>query len=213
MRTLVVAVLLCVLVFGGLVVLTNAKAAELRAAHQPTPTPRVARVRVVIRNDMKRNSAPPNSVTAAQNGGAVISYQTGSPPAHPVIDAMRYYGAAYGIDWRLLYAQMWKESNFDYHARGAAGEKGACQFMPGTWAAFGQGDPDDPVACVAAQARYLAYVRGRNARAGVHDVWSMIAGYNCGPGCSASGSWPAVTIGYVRDVQQRYAAVCRIWSP
>lgn len=36
-------------------------------------------------------------------------------------------------DWRWLRAQCYQESRFDPHAVSAAGARGICQFMPGTW--------------------------------------------------------------------------------
>jgi len=132
-----------------------------------------------------------------------------------IVDVFRVKASRYGLDWRLLFAMAWKESNFRTNARGAAGEKGMAQFMPGTWAMFGRGDPDDPNDAIEAQARYLAYIRHHLAARGITDPRMMVAGYNCGQGCAAScgrveNLSPQVQA-YVADVWNRYTYLAKYW--
>jgi soluble lytic murein transglycosylase-like protein len=132
-----------------------------------------------------------------------------------LVAVFRAAGQTYGIDWRLLFAQCWKESNFVLNARGAAGEKGMAQFMPATWERFGRGSPDNPVNAVFAQAAYLSYIRRYLAARGVTDPRMMIAGYNCGEGCAASAgrfeNLPSGVQAYTADVWQRYRLLARYW--
>jgi len=132
-----------------------------------------------------------------------------------LVAVFRVAGARYGIDWRLLFAQCWKESNFVLNARGAAGEKGMAQFMPATWRRFGVGSPDNPRNAVEAQARYLAHIANYLAARGIRDPRMMIAGYNCGEGCAAAagrfeGLSPEVQL-YVADVWRRYQFLAQYW--
>jgi soluble lytic murein transglycosylase-like protein len=132
-----------------------------------------------------------------------------------LIGLFKAAGARYKLDWRLLLAQCWKESNFVLNARGAAGERGMAQFMPATWAIFGRGDPDNPQNAVEAQALYLAYIRGYLARRGITDPRMTIAGYNCGEGCAAAAgrfeSLPPGVRGYTADVWRRYQYLQAVW--
>ena len=132
-----------------------------------------------------------------------------------LVAVFRVAGARYGIDWRLLFAQCWKESNFVLNARGAAGEKGMAQFMPATWLTFGRGDPDDPRNAAEAQARYLAHIANYLRARGITDPRMVIAGYNCGEGCAAAAGRfenldPNVQL-YVADVWRRYQFLARHW--
>ena len=130
-----------------------------------------------------------------------------------LVDVFCEAGEAYGIDWRLLMAQCWKESNFVLNARGAAGERGMAQFMPATWQRFGQGDPDDPRAAALAQARYLRYIADY---LNTSDVAIIIAAYNAGEGSAGArnrnfADFPASTRAYTTDVLRRYELLKRVW--
>jgi soluble lytic murein transglycosylase-like protein len=62
-----------------------------------------------------------------------------------------------GIPAPILAGQLRQESNFNPKAVSHAGARGIAQFMPGTWASYGQGkDPFDPLAGIDAQGRFLA---------------------------------------------------------
>jgi soluble lytic murein transglycosylase-like protein len=79
----------------------------------------------------------------------------------PPADELRgYYRAAaeeYGVDWEVLASIHLVETRMG-RIRGVsvAGAQGPMQFMPATWAAYGEGDVDDPHDAIRAAARYLA---------------------------------------------------------
>lgn len=95
----------------------------------------------------------------------------------------------------LLAAQLDAESGFDPRAVSPAGAQGIAQFMPGTWAAYGQdengdgaADPFEPADAIPAQARYDCALAEQlapalAARQLVGDPTElMLAAYNAGPG-------------------------------
>lgn len=69
-----------------------------------------------------------------------------------------YYGAKYGVDPDLLFAQVRAESNFDPKAVSPAGAMGLAQFMKATWREWGSGDPFNPEESIKAQARYVSWL-------------------------------------------------------
>lgn len=85
--------------------------------------------------------------------------------------------AATGVPSALLLAVAWQESHFDPLAVSQAGAQGLMQFMPDTWAEFGEGSPFSPQASMQAGARYLAYLLKRYNG----DVRLALAAYNAGP--------------------------------
>jgi hypothetical protein len=101
------------------------------------------------------------------------------PPAYraPIVRAAQRWnvGAA------LLSAQLYVESGFDPNARSPAGAQGIAQFMPGTAAAVGLGDPFDPVAAIDAQAHLMRDLMRRFA-----SVPLALAAYNAGEGAVAA---------------------------
>ena len=65
----------------------------------------------------------------------------------------------YGYDAALLASQIAAESAFNPTARSSVGAMGLMQFMPATWADWGNGkDPDDPIANVDAGVRYMKWI-------------------------------------------------------
>jgi hypothetical protein len=78
----------------------------------------------------------------------------------PMRDLLRHYRrgeAAYGVDWEYLAAINLVETGLG-RIRGfsTAGAQGPMQFIPSTWAAYGEGDINDPGDAIMAAARYLA---------------------------------------------------------
>ena len=69
-------------------------------------------------------------------------------------------GKKEGIDPRILWAIGYNETKFVPVARSPVGALGMMQFMPGTAARFGLSNPSDPVASVAAAAKYVRYLNG-----------------------------------------------------
>jgi membrane-bound lytic murein transglycosylase F len=79
----------------------------------------------------------------------------------PYDDLARKYGNQYGIDWRLVLAQMYQESKFDPQAKSWAGAMGLLQVMPQTAAELGVEDPWDPESNIHAGVRYMAWLLQR----------------------------------------------------
>jgi len=121
-----------------------------------------------------------------------------------------FWGRVYGVPAGLLQAQVWRESGYDPYAVGSSGELGLAQFMPETWAEWGDGDPRDPVAAVRAQARYLAWLRSEMAKSGRDSwAWSLLA-YNWGVGrAKAVAGWedvPGERCQYVLDILEKWGS-------
>ncbi|MBS1765994.1 MAG: lytic transglycosylase domain-containing protein [Acidobacteria bacterium] len=65
----------------------------------------------------------------------------------------------YGYNAALLASQIAAESAFNPSARSRVGAMGLMQFMPATWAEWGNGaDPDDPAANIDAGIRYMKWI-------------------------------------------------------
>ncbi len=78
----------------------------------------------------------------------------------PAAELRAYYEegeARYGVPWEYLAAINLTETRMG-RIRGlsTAGARGPMQFIPSTWASYGQGDIDDPHDAILAAARYLA---------------------------------------------------------
>ena len=80
------------------------------------------------------------------------------PPAEELLAAYRAAEAEFGVPWEYLAAVNLVESAMG-RIRGTsdAGARGPMQFLPETWAAYGEGDIDDPADAIRAAARYLAH--------------------------------------------------------
>jgi soluble lytic murein transglycosylase-like protein len=98
----------------------------------------------------------------------------------------------------LLAAQLYEESHFNPFARSSAGAQGIAQFMPGTAAAYGLGDPFDAERAIDAQAHLM-----RDLLRAFGAVPLALAAYNAGPQpVRACGCIPAIpeTQAYVADI-------------
>jgi soluble lytic murein transglycosylase-like protein len=87
----------------------------------------------------------------------------------------------YGINPGIAFAQIQRESGFNPRAVGGSGERGLGQFMPGTWARFGQGSFDnafDPVMNLDAWGNYMVYLMGLFSG----SYLKALTGYNGGEG-------------------------------
>lgn len=119
-------------------------------------------------------------------GGAVGSLNTSAVPPEFVGPLGEFGSMCEGISPPLLAAQIKAESNFQKGAVSPAGAMGYTQFMPGTWAAYGEGgDPNNPRDAVKAQAKYdcaMLKIAGDRGCTGDAAVKVMLAMYNAGPG-------------------------------
>lgn len=93
-------------------------------------------------------------------------------------------GRETGLDWRLLAAIGYQESQWDRDARSFNGALGVMMLMPPTAASVGVMDPFDPRENIHGGARYFVEVRGKiPARIAEPDRTSMaLASYNVGYG-------------------------------
>jgi hypothetical protein len=80
-------------------------------------------------------------------------------PPPPAADLQAWYReaeAAFGVPWQYLAAINLVETAMGrIRGTSVAGAQGPMQFMPATWAAYGEGDVNDPRQAILAAARYL----------------------------------------------------------
>lgn len=100
-------------------------------------------------------------------------------------DIIKQYSEEINIDWRILSALIYQESQFQVKAKSWAGAKGLMQLMPATAEQFGAEDVTDPMQNLDAGMRYLKWL---------DDFWYefipdsterikfVLASYNIGPG-------------------------------
>jgi soluble lytic murein transglycosylase-like protein len=97
--------------------------------------------------------------------------------------------ARWNVSAGLLAAQLMAESNFNPFAVSPAGAQGIAQFMPGTAALYGLGDPFDAPAAIDAQGHLMSDLL----RQFDGSVSLALAAYNAGPGAvAACGCVPAI---------------------
>jgi hypothetical protein len=84
------------------------------------------------------------------------------PPAEELLGYYQEGEAAFGVPWEILAAVNLVETGMGrIRGTSVAGAQGPMQFMPATWAAFGDGgDIDDPRDAIMGAARYLAHNGG-----------------------------------------------------
>lgn len=116
---------------------------------------------------------------ALETGAAILKLQPSLTPAQNELyaAAINASAARHGFDPLLLVAMIMRESSFNEHARGSAGEIGLCQIMPGVAARFAPDGCDvenDPTCNIATGAAKLADVRDSTCPG---STWRWIAGY------------------------------------
>ena len=127
-------------------------------------------------------------------GPSRFSPQT--PPLSPQQIAQETFRAAQdrGIPPQIALALVKQESGF-HNIRGAAGEYGPAQIMPGTARELGLKDPSNTYLNIHAGMDYLKQQYDK------FGNWPQaVAAYNAGPAAVASGRIPASTQSYVRNI-------------
>ncbi len=120
----------------------------------------------------------------------------------PWDDIVREHAQTYGLDWRLILAQIYQESSFNPRARSWMGAKGLMQIMPPTARQLGiDADLTDPETSIAGGIRYLDWLRDRfDGDLQVNDrMWFMLAAYNAGIGHVRDARRLAAELGYDPD--------------
>lgn len=118
--------------------------------------------------------------------------------------------AAWGIDFppEIAVVQLARESaNFRDDVVygpfvGGSGERGLAQFIPGTWARFGSGDPYNPDDSLAAWQYYIGYLRGLFGE----DYTKILQAYNGGEGNVQRGTVSAAAQRYAAEILQKASA-------
>lgn len=91
-----------------------------------------------------------------------------------------------GLPTGIIAAQIQQESNWNPKAQSPVGAAGLTQFMPGTWATWGNGkDVFDPFAAIDAQGRYMKHLTDFVADLATNENQKLkltLAAYNAGPG-------------------------------
>ena len=126
--------------------------------------------------------------TARHSLRSVLSTLSDEVPAWEIIDPaptadlLRFYREGertYGVRWQVLAAINLVETGFGkIRGLSTAGAQGPMQFIPSTWAAYGEGDINDPHDAILAAARYLA-ANGGDSDAGIEGA---LYRYNNHPG-------------------------------
>ena len=120
-------------------------------------------------------------------------------------EIIKNYAEEINIDWRILSALIYQESQFKVNAKSWAGARGLMQLMPATAKQFGVNDITDPMQNLDAGMRYLDWL---------DDYWSdeipdsterlkfVLGSYNIGPGHIIDA----------RRLAEKYGADPNIWD-
>ncbi len=97
-------------------------------------------------------------------------------------DLIKKVAREYGFDWRLIAAQVNKESQFNPKAKSWAGARGLLQVMPRTAKEVGIKDMHKPEDGLRAGVKYMAWIRKQLPDNLTPDVkvWFTLAAYNAG---------------------------------
>ena len=100
------------------------------------------------------------------------------------LEHFRTAGKRYGLDWRLLSAMGYQESQWDIRAKSATGVEGIMMLTQVTAAQLGVTDRLDPAQSILGGARYFAQLRTRLPATVTEPdrTWFALAAYNVGFG-------------------------------
>lgn len=133
-------------------------------------------------HDLQENSGQPKA-------GRVASYA-------PIV---RTVAREYGLDWRLLLAVIYQESNFNPNAQSIAGARGLMQLLPDTFASLGFGKIYDTEQNIRAGASYLKQLMRSYANANLTEdekLRFVLASYNAGASHLADARQLATKLGW-----------------
>ncbi|MQA75856.1 MAG: transglycosylase SLT domain-containing protein, partial [Solirubrobacterales bacterium] len=138
----------------------------------------------------------PSAVGSSDGDAAATSLPAFVPSrfVEPIAAAARRWN----VSASLLAAQLMAESNFNPFAVSSAGAQGIAQFMPGTAAAYGLGDPFDAEAAIDAQAHLMSDLLAQ-----FGAIPLALAAYNAGPA-------PVAACDCVPAIPETQAYVARI---
>lgn len=165
----------------------NADTIAARGTHRARLLALIAALVAVLIAVSACSSITPVKTKSGSGTGVTVGLKEGSVPPEFVGPLTQYGGTVCPeITAPILAGQIKAESNFTKGLTSPAGAVGYTQFMPGTWAAYGEGgDPNDPNDAVRAQAKYdCAMIAEAKKRACASDeiVKVALAMYNAGPG-------------------------------
>jgi hypothetical protein len=134
---------------------------------------------------------------------ATLPKELTSPPDLPVekvCDALAAAAEETGLPPSFFARLIWQESGFRQRIVSRAGAQGVAQFMPGTAVLMGLHNPFDPIASVAASARFLRELFQQFGNIGL-----AAAAYNAGPRriqewLAQRGKMPDETRNYVKII-------------
>ncbi|WP_241759421.1 transporter substrate-binding domain-containing protein [Pyxidicoccus parkwayensis] len=92
---------------------------------------------------------------------ATVETALGAGEISPYDPLVQTYSARYGLDWRLMVAQMFQESRFNPKARSWVGAQGLFQVMPATGRELGFVKLEDPDQGIHAGVKYMHQLIGR----------------------------------------------------
>lgn len=158
-----------------------------------------------------------NACTPSSSGNGGNGHQNASAPAAAPVTSIGDRGDTIkahlpelqeasrisGFPISLIAATIHQESGWDPNIVSGVGAQGLAQFMPGTWASFGNGgDPFNPHDAIPAMGRYMSYLKTTLRNAGVDgdEIDNVLRAYNAGPGAVMER-----TGGYNTDENNNYA--------
>jgi membrane-bound lytic murein transglycosylase F len=109
----------------------------------------------------------------------------------PYDSMVKKYAAIYGLDWRMIVAQMYQESRFKPNAKSNAGAVGLMQILPRTGKELGFTDLKSPKNSIIAGIQYMQWTadRFKHSTQVEERLYFALAAYNAG-------------FGHIRDAQK-----------